>query len=120
MASNHYHILFLMEICNLEKQKWDKDFTYVHVNVNKVRANNKPRKAALDGEITKEVALELIEDALTVKTNKRNDYGSVIVITHPETGEELGRFEQTPFNPYSCGAQIMFKTKMNVTVEVHK
>lgn len=109
-----------MEICNLEKQKWDKEHTYVHVNVNRVRTNNKFRKSALDGDITKEEALELIEDMLTVKTNKSNHYGSVIVITHPETGEELGRFEQTPFNPYSCGAQIMFKTKMNVTVEVHK
>lgn len=105
-----------MENCTLEKQKWEKGYTYVHVNVNQVRSNTKFRKAALDGEITKEEALEKIEDALTVKTNSRNDYGSVIIITHPETGEELGRFEQTPFNPYDCGAQIVFKTKMVVTI----
>jgi hypothetical protein len=109
-----------METCTLEKQKWEKGYTFVHVNQHVIAKGNKFRKAALDGEITKEEALEQIEDALTVKTNKRNDYGSVIVITHPITGEEVGRFEQTPFSPYSCGAQIMFKTKMNVTVEVSK
>ena len=105
-----------MEKYSLKQQKWEEGHTFVHVNTNRVKTNNKVRKAALDGDITKEAAIEQIEDALTVKTNKRNEYGSVVIITHPDTGEELGRFEQTPFNPYSCGAQIMFKTKMVVTV----
>lgn len=100
----------------LKKQTWKKGYTYVHVNQGEIKTSNKLRKAALDGEITQECALAQMPFALTAKTNNSNDYGSMVIITHPDTGEELGRFEHTPFNPYTCGAQIVFKTKMKVEV----
>lgn len=93
-----------------------KGVTYVHVNTHFIKAGNKIRKAAIDGEISEKEALRQMPYALKAQTGQNSDYGSTVIITHPETGEEVGRFEHTPFNPYGCGAQIVFQTKMNVNV----
>lgn len=63
-----------------------------------------------------ETAVSLMPDAMTVKYNGTNRYGSIVILKHPETGEELARFEHTPDKPYSCGAQIVCATRLAVEV----
>lgn len=105
---------------SLRKRAWKKDWTFVHINTQKIRECNALRRKALDGEMCEAAALEAMPDAITVKNGKLNHYGSTVLIYHPITGEELGWFEHTPFDPYSCGAQIVFKTQMCVKVFPHK
>jgi len=63
-----------------------------------------------------EEAITQMPDAMTVKHNKTNRYGSTIILRDPQTGVELARFEHTPDLPYSCGAQIVLMTKLTVDV----
>ena len=102
------------------KRSWTKGWSFIHINTKKIRESNAVRRKWQDGEISEEVALTLMPDAITVKQVKTNTYGSTVLIYHPVTGEELGWFEHTPFDPYSCGAQIVFKTKMGVKIFPHK
>lgn len=101
----------------LKIQPWKKDVTYIHVNQKKIQEGNKPRLRAVKGEISMEEALKQMPDAMTVKHNKTNRYGSVVILRDPKTGEELARFEHRPDSPYSCGAQIVCMTRLQVDVE---
>lgn len=77
--------------------------TIIHVNQHRIKAN---RKDGGDRPV------------LTVKTYRSNDYGHEAVITHRETGEELGRFIYRPGKPLSCGAHVWFETSHGVGVVV--
>jgi hypothetical protein len=107
-------------ICCMEKvvkkRGWVRDWKFIHVNQHNIKQCNILRKKASDGEITKEQALSEMPHAITVKTNKSSEYGSLIIVRHPDTGEELMRLEHTPFDPYNCGAQIVIKTQMDIEV----
>lgn len=100
----------------VKTQPFKKGVKYIHVNQHVIRECTTVRKQVTDGKMSKEEADLTMPDAMTMKFNGSNIYGSVFIVTHPETGEEVGRFEHKPFNPYSCGAQIVFMTIMNVEV----
>ena len=61
-------------------------------------------------------AVSKMPDVITVKYNGTNTYGSTVIIRHPETGEEVARFVHDPGKPYSCGAQLVCITQMDVEI----
>ncbi len=101
---------------DLPTQPWKKGVTYVHVNQTNIQQCNKLRLRALQGEIDMETAIQQMPDAMTVKHEKTNRYGSTVILRDPLTGVELARFEHTPDRPYSCGAQIVLMTQLHVDV----
>lgn len=98
----------------LKRQQWKKDIKHIHVNQAIIRTCNTIRKKAIDGEIDKVEAESQMPDAMTMKYNGTNTYASTFIMYHPETGEEVGRFDHSPFDPFSCGAQLVFTTDMYV------
>jgi hypothetical protein len=73
----------------------------VHVNQHHIKKNI---KAENDEDIL---------PVLTVKTYKSNNYAYEAIL-RTKSGEYLGKFVYSPFNPLSCGARVWFESNTDV------